>query len=262
MRSDRRIPFRNFGDELSPLIVEAIARRSVSWSSAQSCDLVAIGSILHLLPQTNRSALIWGSGLRSPKQVNELGRDRMLAVRGPETSRALGIHDTLITHGDPGLLSHLVIQPNSKLSGKTLFIPHFSEELNRTGRRNIEFMNTIADRVVSPSEDPKSVLREIANSQLVYSSSLHGLVCAFALGVPAIWVDAGLTSEADFKFEDFYMSLGIPTRKTHPRHLASAEKREQLLTSIHEDMYSVHRRVQDISQNLIKCFEESPAYNA
>ncbi len=57
------------------------------------------------------------------------------------------------------------------------------------------------------TNDYKSVIDEIAASEIVYTSSLHGIILAESYGVPAIFF-RGLGKSKDFKYLDYYYSTG------------------------------------------------------
>ena len=54
----------------------------------------------------------------------------------------------------------------------------------------------------------QKVIDEITESNLVISSSLHGIIIAEAYGVPAIWLHNNECSQDAFKFLDYYYSMG------------------------------------------------------
>ncbi|MBB5511488.1 polysaccharide pyruvyl transferase WcaK-like protein [Neomicrococcus aestuarii] len=90
-------------------------------------------------------------------------------------------------------------------------IPHirekYSDKLN-------EFRGKSPDiQIIDPAADPRLVLVQIAASQFIVSSSLHGLVCSDALGVPNIWTPISSAVEgAGYKFHDYYSAFGIEAR--------------------------------------------------
>ncbi len=57
------------------------------------------------------------------------------------------------------------------------------------------------------TNDYKSVINEIVSSEIVYSSSLHGIILAETYGVPAVFF-RGLENKIDFKYNDWYYSTG------------------------------------------------------
>ena len=69
--------------------------------------------------------------------------------------------------------------------------------------------------IVNPAtREHHAVARAIAQSRLVFSSSLHGLILADAFGVPNIWVNPnGIHRWPYWKFIDYFLSVGRPVRK-------------------------------------------------
>lgn len=202
-----RRPFLNFGDELSPLVWSAATGAKVTWSSPDKADVSAIGSILQYSNFANRSTKIWGSGFHhDPGADVHVTPDRVLAARGPLTAVALGVPH--IAQGDPGLLSHLVVDrvPEARRQG-TIFIPHFHTWGSEIGRSSLARAKQAGITVVPPSVHPKAVLEKIAGSELVLSSSLHGVIVAHSLGVPAVLLSITRGGESDFKYRDYYGAL-------------------------------------------------------
>ena len=57
------------------------------------------------------------------------------------------------------------------------------------------------------TNDYKMVISEILASEIVYTSSLHGIILAETYGVPAVFF-RGLPHYKDFKYLDYYHSTG------------------------------------------------------
>lgn len=192
----------NFGDELTPLLVEAVVRRRVEWSRIDSADLVAVGSLIDAyIRHPATSAQIWGSGLRSGGSGlhERIPQERVLALRGEMTARALGVAAPL---GDPGVLT--AAWKSSARRGGRLLIPHFSVLNRRAGRQSLAAARSAGFRVVLPLEPPKDVFRAITAADFVVSNSLHALIMSDAAGVPAaMWSGAPGFSEPDFKYQDY-----------------------------------------------------------
>jgi len=80
----------NFGDYLSPLIVEMVSGKEVVYAKPEKADMIAIGSILHRERKAKRFFIprklhIWGAGTDSPDRRFS-SRHYYHAVRGLETS--------------------------------------------------------------------------------------------------------------------------------------------------------------------------------
>jgi pyruvyltransferase len=60
--------------------------------------------------------------------------------------------------------------------------------------------------VVSPRQELWAVVTRIAQSRLVVGSSLHGIIVAEALGIPARAI--GSARENTFKYDDYFLGTG------------------------------------------------------
>ncbi len=130
---------------------------------------------------------------RPPDPVDGLD---VRAVRGPRTGAG---YPGAVIGGDPalllgGLFPGLIVPPDRR-SGVAV-VPNLNE------------LAGIRDRtgVVNPRDPLRRVLSRIAGSRLVVGSSLHGIVVAEALGVPARAVRS--TEEPGFKYEDYFLATG------------------------------------------------------
>jgi pyruvyltransferase len=69
--------------------------------------------------------------------------------------------------------------------------------------------------IAEPTLHPKSMIDRITDSSLVLTSSLHGLILGHALGTPTQLVswDSHAQSEPDFKYADYFSSIGEESSK-------------------------------------------------
>lgn len=192
----------NLGDYLSYVVCDHMSR-NLSSSEAPSSGkvLYAIGSILGFIRQ---DAVVWGSGILSADWAYRLYAKHsnldIRAVRGPNTAkvlRSIGKNVPEI-YGDPAILMPDIYQPAPMQKQYPIsFIPHFSDKTPiPSGVHRIEIQ----------TRDYQHVIDQIASSQLVISSSLHGVILAETYGVPAVL----LLHEYQncFKYEDWYLSTG------------------------------------------------------
>lgn len=129
-------------------------------------------------------------------------------VRGPLTEQAFrdagyGMSE-LAFHGDPGLLIAKMYPALAEIEpelGRVAFIPHFRERQR--------YQSGAAYEVIDIDATAEDVARQIARSEAIYTSSLHGLVWANALGRPACLIVPG-TEEPEFKYRDYLQSVGLP----------------------------------------------------
>lgn len=205
----RRRAVPNFGDEIGPMVVRAVlAERSLPSpeESVSNTRLLSVGSVFHLAEDGDH---VWGTGINAKRPAEYVAPSavRIHAVRGPKTRErllALGFEVPEV-YGDPGLLIRKIPEiaalSTSKKERRIAVIPNFNDL--KTVSRHPD--------LVSPLQDPLSVAREIARSEFVVGSSLHAMVFADALGVPARLVSS--EHEPDFKYEDYYLGSGRPSQK-------------------------------------------------
>lgn len=210
--SGRSDPGRqNFGDYLSPMIVEAISGKPVEYAPLSSADMMAIGTILANEPKARRFGFkrrihVWGSGCGQPSERFS-SRHYYHAVRGQETRARIEGGAENIALGDPGLLADRLIDRPARRKYRIGFVPHYVDQNLPASRA---FLAGCPDvRLIDVFLPPKEVLAEIASCEFVISSSLHGLVVADAFGVPNVRVrlSAGIIDE--LKFDDYYSAFGM-----------------------------------------------------
>lgn len=188
----------NFGDDLTPWLLPDYGVLPIH-RVATRARLAGVGSILEFLP-TEWDGVVWGSGLMHG-EPHALPRAQVLAVRGHLTRELIGApHDVAL--GDPGILvaRH---RPRSELRWDVALVPHGHH------RSHAAFLS-LADaagyrvRVVDVHQRAERVVREIAASGAVITTSLHGLVTADAYGIPAAWTMlVPPLSGGAFKFHDY-----------------------------------------------------------
>ena len=194
----------NFGDLLGPEIVRRLCRRlqiDPDASSKPPRRLLAVGSILKLARDGD---VVWGVGVNGKSLDHDFSRRRLdvRAVRGPLTAEVLGAngHDVPAAYGDPGLLVGRLWDRAELTGGRgrgdVCVIPNFHDFLGRP-----------ADpRAIDPRLPLPEILAAIAGSRLVVGSSLHGVVVAESMGIPARFVRAD--GEPAFKYRDYLGATG------------------------------------------------------
>lgn len=238
---------RNFGDELSPLVLEVATGRRVVWSPPERAEVFGVGSILQLASR-QPDAKIWGSGLRSPSANGlKVASDRILAVRGPLTRSVVGADCAL---GDPGLLVRSITSRARRRRG-TVFIPHFSAFGHLRDLPHIRHAASLGWKIVPPMSPVADVLDAIGGADCVISSSLHGIVVAQALDVPSVLVSLGTSTEPSFKYEDHYAAVGSPNSTPTPLTRIFDEGLEKFLcdarSQVEADSYFIDSLVQGLT---------------
>lgn len=197
----------NLGDYLSKVVVNYMVKNGVNEkivsTNKSKKTLYAIGSIIGLRCQ---DAVIWGSGILSPTQKRLLRMKRskldIRAVRGPKTREVLERLGKACpsVYGDPAILMPYVYTPIiTEKKGTTIVLNHGDSGYSIPEYDNIKVLDIL-------TTDYTGFIDQIANSEIVISSSLHGIILAEAYGTPAILL---LKENQDtFKYKDWYYSTG------------------------------------------------------
>jgi hypothetical protein len=214
-----RSPYNHFvvgnaGDILARDLVRRIYGCQVHLDRKRGKRLLLVGSVA---TQMRDGDLICGIGAKTPDFPSaSQARVHVWAVRGPRTLEAMRAagHDVsgVKFQLDPGLMMRFLM-PEVDLSIEpkgVVFIPHYRE---RTLYADGNLPRGI--RMIDIDNRPESVARQILHAELVYSASLHGIIFAHALKRPCVLV-APQTQEPNFKYEDYYASVGLPLPRPLP----------------------------------------------
>jgi pyruvyltransferase len=168
--------------------------------------LLSVGSVLHF---ARDSDVIWGTGVNGKKPESDYVFNTLdvRAVRGPRTrdfllSRSI---DAPETFGDPALLLPLVAPELVSCSG--------AKQYDLTVVPNFNDLPTYepSSKLLDPRAPVEVCLQRIARSEFVVGSSLHAIVVAEALGIPARVISSSI--ENPFKYEDYCLGTGRPNAR-------------------------------------------------
>lgn len=203
-------PETNFGDQLTPDILRCFGLLPLFSPTFTSCDVVATGSILELVPE-DYDGNILGSGFLLPTTTKNFPKANILSVRGRLTAQKLSLSATTCM-GDPGILVDRVYKNTiAGISKKyTLgIVPHYKDA-------NFPTLSELTGRypddicVIDVRRKPAEVVAKIAACRNILSSSLHGLIVAHSLGLPAGLLHLGRRLRGgDFKFKDYYSAYDL-----------------------------------------------------
>lgn len=231
----------NFGDYLSKIIVGKIAKdHGFTHMKKTSNKLLAVGSILHFAKTDD---IIWGSGINGKISLEKLkfANLNIRALRGPLTKDILAKKDiqTPDIFGDPALLMPYLF-PELKfapIKNKVTVIPNLNE-YDACIKITPKTYN-----LVSPLRHWSYVLNEILSSEIVYTSSLHGLIICEAFKVPVVLFKP-FGGETMFKYEDYLEGTNRKLTKVPKTFKESYHEKDG--TSFKEPSYN--------SNELIKAF--------
>jgi pyruvyltransferase len=197
---------QNFGDYLSCIVVAEVARKLGLTKSnlTNGRKLLAVGSVLHFAQDGD---IVWGAGVNgkiAPERHTFSSLDVRM-VRGPKTREFLKQRRISVgtVFGDPALLLPILFPDFKRQTEpeKIIILPNLNE-LEILKKRPCRAM-----KLISPFGYWRTVLSEILTSELVLTSSLHGIILAESFGVPVRFV-MPTGGETLFKYQDYYLGTG------------------------------------------------------
>lgn len=219
----------NAGDLMNVDIVEKLGSCRVVRTKTFRAKMTAIGGAVYGLQYSekkwqrivqhvlrlvykNKPVFIWGSGFWHDRNPHGLYRDNLqvCALRGAKSRQRLQqltgkFYDVPLA--DAGLLIDQLIDVRVEKKYKIGLIPHMSQ-INEPVMQKMAAMEGV--HIIDIRRTPQEVGIDIAQCEVIASSSLHGLIFADALHVPNLHIlgEHGLV-EGNFKFEDYYSCYGL-----------------------------------------------------
>jgi len=198
---------QNWGDKLTPFLTRAyfgkVAYKPVFSFSPR---LVVVGSILG---SSSAHGVVWGGGFISYDSVPNGLPERVCAVRGP-LSRDIYVKHNIEcpeVYGDPAILISSAAPMARDKKFRYGLIPHYIDK--RIPWLEEQFIRNPSVLIIDIEGDVLKVAEQVASCEFVYSSSLHGLVCADAYNVPNTRiVMSDNIRGGDFKFLDYRLGIG------------------------------------------------------
>ena len=204
----------NWGDILNKELFKRITGKDPVWTDANSKEkyYMSIGSVLE---RATPSSIIWGSGFMhetgviNPKHLDS--QFTVHAVRGPLSRQKLldqGIPCPAV-YGDPALLYPKFYNPKGIVKKyKYGIIPHYAdyenevvEKLKDREDEGLKVINILGD-------DVNSFVDQVLECKIILSSSLHGIICGDAYGIPSFWIELSDNVLGEgFKFRDYFASV-------------------------------------------------------
>lgn len=205
----------NWGDDLNPWLFEKLTGSKPMYCPHKDIPrLFMAGSILD---QSGPFDSCWGTGLIRPDFEGQIRLAKVHATRGPLTAEILAAHgiECSTVFGDPGLLAPNFVKVDLSKRYALAVVPHYVDLLD--GER---LARELSAEIVPVSEPIEAFIQRIAAAERVYSSSLHGLICAEALGIPAYWIRfSDNLIGGSFKFHDYLAGTDRPWRTALPLDL-------------------------------------------
>lgn len=194
----------NFGDDLNTLLW---ARLFPDLSRLKEKVLVfGIGTLLDGRHDPRVTKIVLGSGLGTEAAASPDHSWEFRWVRGPLTAQAFGLSSERAL-GDAALLwPELQPRRDAQLPGPIGLIPHF-----RTWD-SFDWHQVAADAgmvAINPRQSPSLVIAQLRTCSRVMAESLHGAICADAMGIP--WAPCVLAHRFnEFKWNDWLATVNRP----------------------------------------------------
>jgi pyruvyltransferase len=223
-------PAKNFGDTLTPHILEYFIKQKIELAKREDKGkLLAVGSILHLMQDND---VVWGSGLNKKRRITAKKGVRFLAVRGPITRWLIRGAKIPQIYGDPGILLPLIYNPKIEKTCECGVLPHYVDK---------PFVKLEPwQKLIDIQADWKTVINEVLSCKTIIASSLHGIICAEAYGIPVIWTKySDKITGGPLKYQDYFMGTGRPRQKynTQIPPIKDLETKQKILIKALQDYY-------------------------
>jgi hypothetical protein len=200
----RQIP--NFGDRLTPLLLSHFADITPVWAPVADAEIIVVGSALEHIPPGWTGHVVGTGRMREDSPVH-LEKAHVHAIRGPLSAKGIKGNFAL---GDAGLLADELVDVETR-DIEVGVLPHWSD----TDLINREWVKRLNPLVISPWDDPLSVISHIGRCKKIITSSLHGVILSDAFGIPRRTEQAQRFFDDPregnfFKFRDYNASVGVP----------------------------------------------------
>lgn len=206
---DGGIPMRwwdkelNMGDLLGPWLVERMTGKKPVWVEKAEPHYLVVGSILgRVAPST----IVWGVGSFGTETKWGISQHpKYLAVRGPLTRAKIASEGIACprVYGDPALLAPDYFRPEVEQVHEIGVVLRWSEHSRKD---QIDVPGVLVIDMLS--DDVEGVIRQMLSCKAIIASSLHGLILADAYGIPNAWLAAKTGKGKEFKFWDYFCSVG------------------------------------------------------
>jgi hypothetical protein len=207
------VPFSNFGDTSVPYMLGKLEIPYIFSHHTVEKKILMTGSILGV--GSRKDTIVWGSGVIQDN-IKPLTNCHYRAVRGPRTLekvKNVGVDVSNIVLGDPAMLLPKIYQPSQEKKYKLGIIPHmvdYDYVRKHVMNNPDKFPNTVVIDVNTNTKQIENFINIVNQCEKIVATSLHGIICAHAYGIPAKWmkVSEKLAGD-DIKFHDHFESVGL-----------------------------------------------------
>lgn len=211
------IQFMNWGDDINIYLFEKISNKKIiPYKTLLFARLFKhytfIGSVIP--GYVNNNTIICGSGILNLQSRIKTKPKKILAVRGPITRDYLLKNNIPCPeiYGDPALLLPLYYNKPKNKKYKISVIPHHRDAQDDLSILKLD--NHIKEKGIDVHiirmyqyKEWTDIIDEIRESELILSSSLHGLIVSDAYSIPNVFCEFIYHHPNYTKYEDYYMSI-------------------------------------------------------
>lgn len=245
----------NFGDAISPVLIERIFGFRCEWAGPTECELIAAGSTIEhvLIAKDSNRPILWGTGFMMEAD-NSISSDdfEIVALRGEYSRERVEMPSNGLALGDPGILASYLLHDMPKKKYALGIVPHYID----AETPEVQSLSTQRGvKVINVRNYPREVVREIAECDCILSSSLHGLVVADSLEIPNSHIKlSNKIMGGSYKLKDYY-SVFDDTLRHNRLDVEFIQK--STATEIADEIIETYRHAADlhrIKNQLISAF--------
>lgn len=195
-----RIEGGNFGDDLNLVLWKSLFPNFSEL--AGRVQFYGVGTLLDGPQDRNVRKVVLGTGIGELHQAARNGNWDFRWVRGPLTAKEFGL-PIEAGLGDAAILWPELTQDHDTF-GPVGLVPHYMTY----DSFDWELVAQQADMVViNPRQSPSEVIRQMRGCSRILAESLHGAICADAMGIP--WAACVLAHRFnEFKWRDWLDTIG------------------------------------------------------
>jgi pyruvyltransferase len=246
----------NFGDEITPAIIERMFGRRTTWSPPDECEMAGAGSIIEILlaSKGQNRPTVWGSGfIKKDTSTISAGDFNIIALRGRSSlARVSAKTESNISLGDPGLLADCLLSSMPPKKYRLGVVPHYVDTESSIVK---ELAAQSGVKIIDVLDSPEKVVQNIAACEAVVSSSLHGLIVADSVGTPNAHLKLSdkLTGGL-YKFEDYYSVFNDSSGHLIIRSDDVAGKTASAIEDDVKQLYRAPSSLDSVKQGLVESF--------
>ncbi|MEI8231029.1 MAG: hypothetical protein WCG32_00430 [Actinomycetes bacterium] len=210
----------NFGDWLSPLIVNQYTYKKILFKSAVAVNaqkhMIGLGSIGRFIKP---SSIVVGTGI-STDELELAKSATYVSVRGPVTARVVKESGgpTVESFGDPGvLISRIFPVTRTSTNGKVALVRHFT---HKPIPLVLDEAMEELDIFVSHPDDIKTLVHSLNQYDRVVTSAMHIFITCQSYGIPcALITFEGYEDSVHgngIKYGDYAEGVGLTSIKPIP----------------------------------------------